>query len=183
MRNRADLISAIKAGQKFDFLFFCSHRQKGAEIDESCLSQWFPRPFEHEGVTYPTAEHFMMAGKARVFGDDEALAEVLATKTPDEVKQIGRRVKDYDDAVWSAARFDIVVQGNLAKFGNKGNEDLRAFLLQTEGLVLVEAAFYDQIWGIGMRSTNADAKMPELWQGENLLGFALMEVRERLWNR
>ena len=42
------------------------------------LSQWFEAPFTIEGVTYPTAEHWMMAEKARLFGDGEALGRILS---------------------------------------------------------------------------------------------------------
>ena len=46
--------------------------------------------------------------------------------------------------------------------------------------MLVEASPLDAIWGIGLSQDNPKAQQPHLWQGQNLLGFALMKVREQL---
>jgi ribA/ribD-fused uncharacterized protein len=87
-------------------------------------------------------------------------------------------VRDYDDARWSAARFEAVVRGNVAKFAE--HADLAAFLIGTGETVLVEASPHDRVWGIGLRASAPEANDPAKWRGENLLGFALMEVRARL---
>lgn len=85
---------------------------------------------------------------------------------------------NFDDQIWLQHRWDIVVRGNAAKFGQ--HEALKAFLLQTGDRILVEASPFDHIWGIGMAASHPDAEKPENWKGLNLLGFALMEVRSRL---
>ncbi len=174
--TRASLVDRLAAGHHVDFLFFWGHtpKQPGA-VDASCLSQWFPASFTLDGITYATAEHFMMAEKARLFRDDEALRAILASKTPAEAKAGGRAVKKYDDRAWARARSESVVKGNVAKFGQ--NEALCAFLASTSERVLVEASPRDRIWGIGMGASNPDARDPKKWRGENLLGFALMEAR------
>ena len=61
--------------------FFWGHTPaKDGSVSKSCFSQWWEgHPFECDGVTYRTAEHFMMAGKARLFMDDETLAKILAS--------------------------------------------------------------------------------------------------------
>lgn len=69
-------------------------------------------------------------------------------------------------------------KGNFLKFSQ--NEKLKEFLLSTDNKIIVEASPYDAIWGIGMLETDRDAQNPLLWKGENLLGFALMEVRNEL---
>jgi ribA/ribD-fused uncharacterized protein len=120
----------------------------------------------------------MMAGKARLFGDDDALATVLATPDPRAAKAAGRRVRGFDGPRWHAAGYDVVVQGNLAKFSQ--HDDLRDFLLATGGRVLVEASPSDRIWGVGLARDHADTLVPSRWRGLNQLGFALMEVRDRL---
>ena len=177
--TRDDLIAHIAAGKTVDFLFFWGHTPKReGSVDASCLSQWFPRAFEIDGVRYATAEHFMMAAKAKLFADEAAHAEVLRAKSPAEAKAAGRAVKNYDDEKWGRARFDAVVKGNIAKFGQ--HEDLRRFLLSTGERVIVEAAPRDTIWGIGMGASNPNARDPKKWRGRNLLGFALMEARARL---
>lgn len=55
-------------------------------------------------------------------------------------------------------------------------------LLETGDAVLVEASPLDKIWGIGLARDNADASNPKKWKGLNLLGKALMAVREDLRN-
>jgi ribA/ribD-fused uncharacterized protein len=176
----AALIAAEAAGcPPADFLFFWGHRpQRDGSIGPSCLSQWWPSAFTVDHVTYLSAEHWMMAGKARLFGDGDGLAAVLAATTPAAAKAAGRRVAGFNESSWDAARFDIVVAGNLAKFGQ--NEDLRLFLIGTGVRVLVEASPRDRIWGIGLGAGHKDALVPSRWRGINLLGFALMNVRDML---
>jgi len=53
-------------------------------------------------------------------------------------------------------------------------------LLNTNERILVEASPVDPIWGIGMAADHKEVNNPEKWQGLNLLGFALMEVRDEL---
>ncbi|MFO6230157.1 NADAR family protein, partial [Pseudomonas aeruginosa] len=71
-----------------------------------------------------------------------------------------------------------VIAGNLGKFGQ--NASLKKYLLGTADRVLVEASPVDAIWGIGLAASDPLAAEPATWQGLNLLGFALMEVRRRL---
>ena len=120
----------------------------------------------------------MMAAKARLFGDGEALAGILAAEDPGSIKALGRHVRSFDEAAWAAARFDIVTVGNMEKFGQ--DERLRRYLLATRDEVLVEASPVDRVWGIGLAEQDPRARRPAQWRGLNLLGFALMEVRARL---
>ena len=89
-----------------------------------------------------------------------------------------RRVRGFSEDRWAAARYDIVVAGNVAKFSQ--NDELRRYLLSTGTRVLVEASPLDRVWGIGLAEDDQRARSPSRWRGKNLLGFALMEVRERL---
>ena len=174
-----DLQARVAAGELFDYLHFWGHRRRAdGTITASCFSQWYPARFEVDGVVYPSAEHFMMAEKARLFGDQATLQRVLVATTPDEAKSLGRRVAGYDDARWTARLFDAVVEGNHAKFAQSSK--LREFLVGTRSAVLVEASPVDTVWGIGMAADDPRAGDPLQWQGLNLLGFALMVVRKRL---
>lgn len=180
--DRVSLIARVEAAERFEYVFFWGHRQRrDGQIDASCLSQWFPAPFELDGVCYRTAEHWMMAGKARLFEDAESLERILAAETPDAAKRLGRRVRGFDEATWERARFELVVAGSVAKFTR--HERLGAFLLATADKVLVEASPTDRVWGIGLAREDARAGDPRQWQGENLLGFALMLARDTLRSR
>ena len=173
------LLAREAAGEELDLLLFWGHRPRAdGRVGTSCLSQWWPAPFEVDGVVYPTAEHWMMAGKARLFGDDDALAAVLAARTPGAAKAAGRKVRRFDQEVWEAARYDLVVAGNRAKFG--AHPELGKYLRRTAPAVLVEASLVDRIWGIGLAASDDAARHPSRWRGLNLLGFALTDVREEL---
>jgi ribA/ribD-fused uncharacterized protein len=179
MMNREILSAAISSGSRFDFLFFWGHKaSKHGEVTKSCLSQWFPAPFEWNGGRFPTAEHFMMASKAELFGDLETRQAILAAEDPGKAKALGRKVKSFDEEVWIRHRSRLVVEGNLLKFSQ--NPRLKKFLLATGDAVLVEASPMDAIWGIGLSADSNKAGDPTQWRGLNLLGFALMEVRDRL---
>lgn len=170
-------IERFQHQKKPDFLFFWGHTVK-EEMTKACFSQWFPAEFQEDGILYKTAEHYMMAGKARLFDDHEILEQIIKSDTPDQVKKLGRKVRNFDPQLWNKHKYEIVKQGNLLKFSQ--HEALKEFLLSTEDRVLVEASPYDTIWGIGMLETNPKTLNPSQWNGENLLGFALMEVRDEL---
>ena len=166
-------------GEQFRYLFFWGHQpSKDGKITALCFSQWFAASFKIDNVLYATAEHWMMASKARLFGDDETLQQILSAADPKTAKALGRQVRNFDNDVWTKNCRQLVTEGNVAKFGQ--NEVLRSFLLGTEDQVLVEASPYDRIWGIGLKATDEKAKDPATWEGENLLGFALMDVRAQL---
>jgi len=178
-RSREELAAMMSAGARPKWLMFWGHQpQKDGSVGAGSLSQWWPSRFTVDGVRYATAEHWMMAGKARLFGDEAAVPAILAARTPAEAKNLGRLVRGFDDARWGAARFELVVQGNTAKFGR--DPALRAYLLGTANRVLVEASPRDRIWGIGLGAADERAVDPSRWRGSNLLGFSLMEARARL---
>ena len=149
-----------------------------ANLHKGCLSQWQECSFEVDGVSYSSAEQFMMAEKARKFGDGETLARILSAKLPRKIKALGREVKSFDGKKWDSVKFEVVVRGNMAKFSQ--NRELLSFLLGTGDATLVEASPEDKIWGVGLKEEARDILDPDKWQGENLLGKALMEVRSKL---
>ena len=181
-RSVAELVRALDEGQTAHFLFFWGHRPaKDGRITKACFSQWYESPFEVAGVTYPTAEHYMMAAKAALFGDVQTHERILAAKTPGAAKALGRQVVGFDEDIWAQERMRIVVDANLGKFTR--NAQLSDFLLNTGDQVLVEASPVDRIWGIGLAAEEPDTQHPSRWRGLNLLGFALMEVRDALARR
>ena len=170
----------LAAGQAVKYLFFWGHTPApgAGSVGKECLSQWYPAAFDIDGTRYATAEHWMMAEKARLFGDEQNRQAIIDTSHPNQAKKFGRLVKNFDADEWEAARFGIVVRGNAAKFGQ--HPALREFLLGTQERVLVEASPVDAIWGIGLAQNDERAQNPATWRGLNLLGFALMEARTLL---
>nr|WP_229487923.1 NADAR family protein [Pseudoduganella lutea] len=160
-------------------VLFWGHRAaKDGSVTKSCFSQWFEAAFTLDGIRYASAEQYMMAEKARLFNDDAVLGRILEASAPDAVKALGREIGNFNEEVWRSHRWEIVVRANQAKFSQ--NPALQAFLVQTGDQVLVEASPVDRIWGIGLAADDARARQPAAWNGLNLLGFALMEVRSRL---
>lgn len=180
IRTRVQLANVVNRGKKVKYVFFWGQKRKGETLTKSCFSQWFSSPFIEGDTHFATAEHYMMYSKAKLFGDADAMQEVLDAKNPGAAKAIGRSVRGFDQGIWNTHKFDLVVQANLAKFVS--SNELKAYLLSTGERVLVEASPVDRVWGIGLAEEDKRAMNPNLWKGENLLGFALMEVRDRLIN-
>lgn len=85
-------------------------------LTTNCFSQWCPAAFVMDGVSYPTAEHWMMAANARLFNDSEILNQILVAADPKTAKALGRQVKNFDDKLWKANARQLVTEGNVAKF-------------------------------------------------------------------
>lgn len=146
----------------------------------------------------------MMHHKALLFNDEKVALQILRAGHPREVKTLGRKVSNFDEATWNAHRRDIVRRGNVLKFTNAVSEEgfhkgtpakgkkgavakrkyepiegsLREMLLSTGEREIVEASPFDRIWGVGFKAADAEAAR-ENW-GQNLLGLELMEVRRIL---
>ncbi|MFD2907425.1 NADAR family protein [Flavobacterium ardleyense] len=177
--NLENLISTFEKGKKLKYLFFWGHQKsKSGELTSACFSQWWTAPFVVDEVKYNTAEHWMMAQKALLFSDVEIYKKIIVAKSPAEAKSLGRQVKNFDEITWNNKRFEIVLKGSLEKFGQ--HKELKDFLVNTKNKVLVEASPVDRIWGIGLASDSDKAENPKRWNGLNLLGFVLMEVRDIL---
>lgn len=176
MKYTKDIIQQL---ENREFLFFWGHQpSKDGSIIKTCMSQWWPADFEEGGITYKTAEHYMMAGKAKLFNDMDVFEKILSKTSPKDVKDLGRQIRNFDVTAWDEQKYRIVEQGNYLKFSQ--NQNLKQFLIQTGNKVLVEASPVDPVWGIGLAEDNPAAHEPSSWKGENLLGFALMEVRDKL---
>jgi len=135
----------------------------------------------------------MMYQKALLFEDSAMGEQILAASHPREVKALGRKVANFDDAKWLAERERIVRDGTRLKFTRAVSEEglqhghaaaaplvaplsLRSLLLSTGDREIVEASPMDRIWGVGFGAKKAE-QMRARW-GLNLLGKALMHVRD-----
>lgn len=145
---------------------------------KDCFSQWHPCVFTESGSKYSSTEQFMMAEKARLFKDEDSCTKIMSSSDPRKIKSQGRLVKNWNEKLWNAHREDIVYRGNLAKFSQ--NPHLKAQLQKTGSRMIVEASPNDAIWGIGLADTDPACMDPSKWKGLNLLGKALMRVRETL---
>lgn len=142
------------------------------------LSNWYPSAFTIDGTPFSSMEQFMMYRKAICFHDEPVAALILSTDDVAEIKALGRKVSNYDESLWNGVRQIVVYEGLFAKFSQ--NEDLKEKLKATGNAILAECAVKDRIWGIGLSMKNPDRLDKSKWNGQNLLGYTLMMVRERL---
>ena len=156
-----------------DKTIICFHNP---EEDNGYLSNWWLSDFKVDGIKFTSAEQYMMYGKAKLFGDVEAQAKILAVSDVATIKALGREVKGFDDGVWTANREKIVYTGLKAKF--RDNEELKNKLLDTGDAVLAECAVHDRVWGIGLSMKDPNRFDMNKWRGLSLLGKLLMRVRE-----
>lgn len=177
-------------------VFFCSHKPNSSnKYNQHVFSQWFGCAFYEEvdalnemgnnykkRIYYNCAEQYMMAQKAIAFisvnhMNEDILKKIMESSDPDTIKKLGKQVHNYDPKIWDKIKDNVVIRGNMLKFGQ--NPKLLEILLNTCDQELVEAAWYDRVWGIGYRAEEAMTVPREKW-GENRLGKALQEVRSRL---
>lgn len=145
------------------------------------FSNWHPVTFTDNinGIMeWKNTEQAFMYYKARFFGDETIARKICYHPDPKEVKALGRQVSGYNDLYWSFVRFGYMVYVNYLKFSQ--NSELKNELLSTDNRILVEASPYDRIWGVKLAQDDPLILDENNWRGQNLLGKALMEVRNKL---
>lgn len=141
------------------------------------FSQWYAHKMIVDGKQYNCAEQYMMAMKAFQFGDSDAYDKIMATEKPWEQKALGRSIRNFDVARWSAVSREYVYRANKAKFENG---PLKKFLLETGNKEIVEASPTDKIWGIGLAVDDDKCLDKTKWRGLNWLGECIMRVRTEI---
>lgn len=142
------------------------------------LSNWYISKFKVAGRAFSSMEQFMMYRKAICFQDEAVAEQILKTDDVARIKELGRIVSGYNENIWNGMRQLIVYEGLVAKFSQNGA--LKERLLQTGDALLAECAVYDRIWGIGLSMKDEKRFDISQWRGENLLGYALMMVRNKI---
>lgn len=142
------------------------------------LSNWYKSEFVVDNITFSSMEQYMMYKKAICFHDEEIAKKILTIDDVAQIKELGRLVSNYNESYWNGVRQIIIFEGLLEKFSQ--NEDLKGNLKATGKEILAECAVRDRIWGIGLSMKDPDRFEVNKWNGQNLLGYALMMVRERL---
>ncbi len=161
------------------------------------FSNWYPTKFQEDNLSFHSTEQYMMYHKAKLFNDHETADKIMNKKCNfepvdlnnsedkaqwkilmSEIKQLGREVKNFDPVAWNEQCIDIVSKGIFLKFTQ--NEELKEFLLNSQGKKLIEAADYDKVWGVGLKETDPLILDEKNWKGTNYLGVCLMKVRDEI---
>lgn len=132
-------------------------------------------------VIVTNSEKTIMLCKAALFGDYVSYKRILKTENPKYAKTLGRKVKNFDQKVWYDSVCNIAKEIVYQKF-LKSPEEIRNVLKSTGNNIIVEAAPGDNLWGVGMNSRNEAINTPSTWNGINILGYALMEARFKLFS-
>jgi len=173
-----------------DYIFFCNNNPKAY----ACLGNWYWEREGHKGLDdhlYWCVGQETMYAKAKLFGDTEIAGRILSEREhPGVIKELGRAIRNYDDSVWVSKRHQTVQDAVLGKFWQ--NPEMGEMLKTTGDKIIVEAHWNDKVWGVGFPEWTADDIRgikksdtefdagPDEWQGENLLGLVLMQVRSEL---
>lgn len=145
---------------------------------KSKLSQWHMVDFYVEGIKFSCCEQYMMAKKALLFDDINSYTKIMNSTHPRDMQLLGREVKYYKQEIWDRFKFEIVYNGNYARFSQ--NQDQYDLLMSTKRKI-VEASKIDKIWGCGLSKDDPLILDEKNWKGQNLLGQILTDVRDRLF--
>lgn len=181
-RKRGVVAAEVKALPDPVF-FFGADESKG---ENRYLSNMYVAPFEIDGITFPTVEHYFQWSKAKMMGDEDIASKIMtppkgkAQVEPKSVKAYGRKVKNFNAAQWDEKKDEIMSKAVRAKFVNPANKLILEKLLATGTRPLAEANPRDKYWGIGTSADTDIAKDPSKWKGLNKLGKTLEAVRKEL---
>ena len=144
-----------------------------------CFSNWYPSNFLYAREQYKNVEQYMMYQKVLMFKQYDLAKKIMETEDPTECKKIGRtHFAEFSFELWDKTCKTIVKRGVRAKFLQ--NRELLGVLLDTGNKVLAECSPFDKKWGIGIDINDPDRFDVSKWNGSNLLGRILMEVRDEL---
>ncbi|KAJ4344686.1 uncharacterized protein N0V89_012430 [Didymosphaeria variabile] len=153
----------------------------GASNANGFLSQMYPVRFDHAGLKFNSAEQYFQYAKAALFEDEKMMEAIINEKEPKKQKSLGKKVKPFDKDLWQTESFHVVTSATWLKFTkSEAAKELKPQLLATGKRLLAEASPRDKIWGIGLNVEQAKSRKPSDWTGRNLLGQALMFVRDRV---
>ena len=148
--------------------------------DLGYMSNFYKTKFiDKNGIEFNCSEQYFMYNKCKTFDPDNnsLLNNILNESSPSKIKKYGRDIKNYDDKIWEEIRYEIMLEALRLKFNQ--NETIKKKLISTKPKLLYEASKYDKIWGIGFYDEDA-IKTNTNEFGRNLLGKALMEIRDEL---
>lgn len=144
--------------------------------DNHFLSNFYPCDITHEGIYYPSVEHYYIAMKVdksvlfenKKYSVKQFRKMVSELDNPTLVKRVGQRIKGRED--WKEYRFKVMKDGITEKFKN---ENLRKKLLATGDQELVEGNWWHDNYFGSCFCDKCDSI-----KGKNKLGKLIMEVRD-----
>lgn len=177
LKSVAELNAAAEAASVPIVILF----QDPETNDYGFLSLKWTVELEFNGTMYNSAHQAISAELAKAFNDQEGLQKIMLADTPDEVVYRLENVPgdtETNETKWNDTTKQLLYDVNIAKFNQY--PELAARLLETKTAVLGAYEPDDNLIGIGISLDNIQSKNPINWTGQNLLGKALMSIRDKL---
>ena len=151
-------IGSIEAA--FEPVFFYS-----GDNQFHCFSNFYKNNIEVDGKLWPSVEHYFQAMKATSEPDQEA---IRLAASPGLAKRMAHKLT-VDLKQWETVKFEVMLKALRSKFSDP---ELKKVLLSTDERPIYEDSPSDKQWGTGtLKGTGP---------GRNLLGQALMQVRQEI---
>lgn len=146
--------------------------------ERSVFSNFYTKPFFVDGYRYISVEQYFQYAKAVYFEDHNLARKIVMTSNPNKIQNLGDKIEideeDLDD--WIEYSREVLDKGIFAKFSQ--NPSLKKDLLATGECKLYEATT-DMNYACGINLVSKKWE-DQSWEGQNLTGRALVEVRDRL---
>jgi len=149
--------------------------------DYGFLSLKWTVEIEFNGTMYNSAYQAIAAEIAKSFNDKDNLQKIMIAESPDDINYKLENVSgdaEINETKWNDLTKQLLYDVNIAKYNQY--PELAARLLETKNATLGAYIPDDNLIGIGLSIDNIQAKNPVNWTGQNLLGKALMDIRQKI---
>ncbi len=149
--------------------------------DYGFLSLKWAVQIEYNGTMYNSVHQAIAAEIAKSFNDQNNLQKIMMAESPDEVIYSLDNVpggSELNEAKWNDLTKQLLYDINIIKFNQY--PELAGRLLETKNAVLGAYLPNDNLIGIGLSLDNIQSQNPNNWTGQNLLGKALMNIRDKI---
>ncbi len=174
------LISVAEANVASDSLVTVILFSEPDTNDYGFLSLKWVVEIQFNNTMYNSAQQAIYAELAKAFNDTESLKQIMLADTPDEITYSLDDVpgdSESNETKWNDLIKQYIYDVNIAKFNQY--PELLSRLLETKNATLGAYIPNDNLIGIGISLDNFQSKNPINWTGQNILGKALMDIREK----
>jgi ribA/ribD-fused uncharacterized protein len=149
--------------------------------DYGFLSLNWAVELEFNGTMYNSARQALAAELAKGFNDEQNLQRIMTAESPQEITYELSDVPgeaDANEPKWNDLTKRLLYDINIVKFNQY--PELAGRLLETKNAQLGAYIPDDNLLGIGISLDNVQSLNPVNWTGQNLLGKALMDIRQKI---
>jgi len=134
---------------------------------------------QYNSTMYHSVKQALAAELAKRFNDNNNLSRIMLMESAEEVNYSVENVpgdKEENEVKWNEYMKTLIPEINMIKFTQY--PELASRLIETKNAILGAYIVNDNLLGIGISMDDMKAKNPIEWSGQNILGKALMDIRE-----